>query len=325
MKAIVCNEFGPLSDLEYKDLPDPEAGPGQVLIKVEACGVNYPDGLLVQGKYQVRPDRPFIPGSEVAGEIVALGEGVTDREVGQRVVGYAGQTGYASMAAIPAASTFLLPEGADAAEACALIIAYGTSHHALKQRAQLKPGETLVVFGAAGATGVAAVQIGKIMGATVIAVVSSEEKGKIAKECGADHVIGYEGLKDKVKELTGGKGADVCYDVVGGEAFDAASRFMARNGRLLVIGFASGDIPKFPVNLALVKEYAVVGVFWGNFTRAEPQVYAENMRELLDWFGSRTVKPIVAGRFPLKDAAEVLETVLGRGGVGKFALIPEGI
>ncbi|MGR3569404.1 MAG: NADPH:quinone oxidoreductase family protein [Pseudooceanicola nanhaiensis] len=325
MKAIVCNEFGPLSDLEYKDLPDPEAGPGQVLIKVEACGVNYPDGLLVQGKYQVRPDRPFIPGSEVAGEIVALGEGVTDREVGQRVVGYAGQTGYASMAAIPAASTFLLPEGADAAEACALIIAYGTSHHALKQRAQLKPGETLVVFGAAGATGVAAVQIGKIMGATVIAVVSSEEKGKIAKECGADHVIGYEGLKDKVKELTGGKGADVCYDVVGGEAFDAASRFMARNGRLLVIGFASGDIPKFPVNLALVKEYAVVGVFWGNFTRAEPQVYAENMRELLDWFGSRTVKPIVAGRFPLKDAAEVLETVLGRGGVGKFALIPEGV
>ncbi|MGR3393978.1 NADPH:quinone oxidoreductase family protein [Pseudooceanicola nanhaiensis] len=325
MKAIVCNEFGPLSDLEYKDLPDPEAGPGQVLIKVEACGVNYPDGLLVQGKYQVRPDRPFIPGSEVAGEIVALGEGVTDREIGQRVVGYAGQTGYASMAAIPAASTFLLPEGADAAEACALIIAYGTSHHALKQRAQLKPGETLVVFGAAGATGVAAVQIGKIMGATVIAVVSSEEKGKIAKECGADHVIGYEGLKDKVKELTGGKGADVCYDVVGGEAFDAASRFMARNGRLLVIGFASGDIPKFPVNLALVKEYAVVGVFWGNFTRAEPQVYAENMRELLDWFGSRTVKPIVAGRFPLKDAAEVLETVLGRGGVGKFALIPEGV
>jgi len=325
MKAIVCNEFGPLSDLEYKDLPDPEAGPGQVLIKVEACGVNYPDGLLVQGKYQVRPDRPFIPGSEVAGEIVALGEGVTDREVGQRVVGYAGQTGYASMAAIPAASTFLLPEGADAAEACALIIAYGTSHHALKQRAQLKPGETLVVFGAAGATGVAAVQIGKIMGATVIAVVSSEEKGKIAKECGADHVIGYDGLKDKVKELTGGKGADVCYDVVGGEAFDAASRFMARNGRLLVIGFASGDIPKFPVNLALVKEYAVVGVFWGNFTRAEPQVYAENMRELLDWFGAKTVKPIVAGRFPLKDAAEVLETVLGRGGVGKFALIPEGV
>lgn len=325
MKAIVCNEFGPLSDLEYKDLPDPEAGPGQVLIKVEACGVNYPDGLLVQGKYQVRPDRPFIPGSEVAGEIVALGEGVTDREVGQRVVGYAGQTGYASMAAVPAKSTFLLPEGADAAEACALIIAYGTSHHALKQRAQLKPGETLVVFGAAGATGVAAVQIGKIMGATVIAVVSSEEKGKIAKECGADHVIGYEGLKDKVKELTGGKGADVCYDVVGGEAFDAASRFMARNGRLLVIGFASGDIPKFPVNLALVKEYAVVGVFWGNFTRAEPEVYAENMRELLDWFGARTVKPIVAGRFPLKDAAEVLEKVLGRGGVGKFALIPEGV
>jgi len=325
MKAIVCNEFGPLQDLEYKELPDPVAGKGEVLIRVEACGVNYPDGLLVQGKYQVRPDRPFIPGSEVAGEIVALGEGVTDREVGQRVVGYAGQTGYASMAAIPAKATFLLPEGADAAEACALIIAYGTSHHALKQRANLQPGETLVVFGAAGATGVAAVQIGKLMGATVIAVVSSEEKGKIARDCGADHVIGYEGLKDKVKELTGGKGADVCYDVVGGEAFDAATRFMGRNGRLLIIGFASGEIPKFPVNLALVKEYAVVGVFWGNFTRAEPAVYAENMRELLGWFASKEIKPLVAGRFPLQEAPAVLEKVLGRGGVGKFALIPEGV
>ncbi len=323
MKAIVCNEFGPLDQLEYKDLPDPVAGPGQVLIKVEASGVNYPDGLMVQGLYQSKPDRPFTPGSEAAGEIVAIGADVTDRAVGQRVVGYSAQSGYASMAVMPAASTFLLPEGADAAEACALIIAYGTSHHALKQRAQLKPGETLVVFGAAGATGVAAVQIGKIMGATVIAVVSSEEKGKIAKECGADHVIGYEGLKDKVKELTGGKGADVCYDVVGGEAFNAASRFMARNGRLLIIGFASGDIPKFPVNLALVKEYAVVGVFWGNFTRAQPKDYQDNMTELLNWYAKGTVKPVVAGRFPLKDAASVLDKVLNRGGIGKFALIPE--
>lgn len=322
MKAIVCNEFGPLEDLEYKDWPDPEPGPGQVLVKVEACGVNYPDGLLVQGKYQSRPDRPFIPGSEVAGEIVALGEGVTSRKIGQRIVAYSG-SGYASMAAVPADNTFLLPDGADAAEACALIIAYGTSHHALKQRAQLKAGETLVVFGAAGATGVAAVQIGKIMGATVIAVVSSEEKGKIAKDCGADHVIGYDGLKDKVKELTGGKGADVCYDVVGGEAFNAASRFMARNGRLLIIGFASGEIPKFPVNLALVKEYAVVGVFWGNFTRAEPDTYTANMAELLGWFADKSIKPLVAGQFKLSEAAAVLDKVLNRGGVGKFALIPD--
>ncbi len=323
MKAIVCNEFGPLENLEYKEVPDPEPAKGEVLIKAEACGVNYPDGLLVQGLYQVKPDRPFTPGSEVAGEIVALGEGVTDREIGQRVVGYAGQRGYASMAAIPAASTFVLPEGADAAEACALIIAYGTSHHALKQRANLQPGETLVVFGAAGATGVAAVQIGKLMGATVIAVVSSEEKGKVAKDCGADHVIGYEGLKDKVKELTGGKGADVCYDVVGGEAFNAASRFMGRNGRLLIIGFASGDIPKFPVNLALVKEYSVVGVFWGNFTRHQPEDYAENMRELMDWFAKGDIKPLVAGRYPLSEAPKVLDKVLNRGGVGKFALIPD--
>ncbi|MDF1855240.1 NADPH:quinone oxidoreductase family protein [Pseudooceanicola sp.] len=323
MKAIVCNEFGPLKDLEYKDLPDPVAGPGEVLIKVEAAGVNYPDGLLVQGKYQVRPDRPFVPGSEVAGEIVALGSGVSDRAIGQRVVGHTVRNGYVSMAAVPANASFLLPEGADAAEACALIIAYGTSHHALKQRANLQPGETLVVFGAAGATGVAAVQIGKLMGAKVIAVVSSPEKADIARECGADHVIGYDNLKNEVKALTGGKGADVCYDVVGGEAFNAASRFMARNGRLLIIGFASGEIPKFPVNLALVKEYAVVGVFWGNFAREEPAVYQANMDELLAWFGRRDIKPVVAGRFPLKDAAAVLDKVLNRGGVGKFALIPE--
>ncbi|OWU86562.1 NADPH:quinone oxidoreductase [Oceanicola sp. 22II-s10i] len=323
MKAIVCNEFGPLENLEYKEMPDPVAGSGQVLVKVEACGVNYPDGLLVQGLYQSKPDRPFIPGSEVAGEIVAVGDGVTDRQVGQRVVAYSGQMGYASMAAVPAKSTFLLPEGADAAEACAMIIGYGTSHHALKQRAQLKAGETLVVFGAAGLTGIAAVQLGKLMGATVIGVVSSPEKGEIAKQAGADHVIGYDNLKDEVKALTGGKGADVCYDVVGGEAFNAASRFMGRNGRLLVIGFASGEIPKLPVNLTLVKEYAVVGVFWGNFTKAEPDVYHANMKELFGWWSEGKVKPMVADRLPLKDAQKVLEKVLGRGGVGKYALIPE--
>jgi len=324
MKAIVCNGFGPLSDLEYKEVPDPAPGPGEVLVDVEASGVNYPDGLLVQGLYQIKPEAPFTPGSEVAGTIVAVGQGVTDRKVGQRVVA-ATSGGYATKAVMAADRTFLLPDGADAAEACALIVAHGTSHHALKQRAQLKAGETLVVFGAAGATGVAAVQIGKIMGAKVIAVVSTPEKGKIAEECGADHVIGYDNLKDKVKELTNGKGADVCYDVVGGDAFAAASRFMGRNGRLLVIGFASGEIPKLPVNLTLVKEYSVVGVFWGSFTKHEPAVYAENMKELIGWFADGTIKPLVAGRYPLKDAPEVLEKVLNRGGIGKFALVPEGV
>ena len=210
----------------------------------------------------------------------------------------------------------------DAADACAMIIAWGTSHHALKQRANLQPGETLVIFGAAGATGTAAIQIGKVMGATVIAVCSSEEKRKIALEQGADHAIGYDNLKDEVKGLTGGKGADVVYDSVGGDAFAAASRFMAPGGRLLVIGFASGEIPKLPVNLTLVKEYAVVGVFWGNWTRREPAAYLANMNELFGWYSDGKIKPLIEGRYPLAEAADVLKRVLGRGAVGKLALVP---
>jgi NADPH2:quinone reductase len=210
----------------------------------------------------------------------------------------------------------------DAADVCALLVAFGTSHHALKQRAQLRSGETLVVLGAAGATGIAAIQIGKIMGARVIAVASSEEKRAICTENGADEAIGYDDLKDQIKALTDGTGADVVYDPVGGAAFDACSRAMARNGRLLVIGFASGEIPKLPVNLTLVKEYSVVGVFWGNFTRFEPQVYADNMTELLGWYRKGSIKPLIEGRYPLKDAAAVLARVLGRGATGKLVLVP---
>ena len=225
MKAIICEEFGPVEDLVMKEVADPSPGPGEVLIRTEAAGVNYPDGLTVQGLYQDKPDRPFIPGSEVAGEIVALGENVTRFEVGDRVATYCAG-GYAELAVGSEETCFALPAGMDAADACAMIIAWGTSHHALKQRAQLQAGETLVIFGAAGATGTAAIQIGKIMGATVIAVCSSEEKRKIALGQGADHAIGYDNLKDDVKALTKGKGADVVYDSVGGEAFKAASRFM---------------------------------------------------------------------------------------------------
>lgn len=321
MKAIVCEEFGPLDDLVYKDVPDLEPGDGQVLIRTEAAGVNYPDGLLVQGLYQSKPDRPFTPGSEVAGEVVKIGAGVTRFKPGDRVVTYC-SGGYAELAVGSEQTCFALPDGMDAADACAMIIAWGTSHHALKQRANLQPGETLVIFGAAGATGTAAIQIGKVMGATVIAVCSSEEKRKIALEQGADHAIGYDNLKDEVKGLTGGKGADVVYDSVGGEAFAAASRFMAPGGRLLVIGFASGEIPKLPVNLTLVKEYAVVGVFWGNWTRREPAAYLANMDELFGWYTDGKIKPLIEGRYPLAEAADVLKRVLGRGAVGKLALVP---
>ena len=322
MKAIVCKEFGPLDDLVLDDVPDPVAGKGKIVIRVEAAGVNYPDGLLVQGLYQMKPDRPFTPGMEIAGTVEAVGEGVSGFAVGDRVAGKGGLGGYAEKVAMPASQCFRMPEGMDGADACALMVAYGTSHHALKQRAQLKPGETLVVFGASGATGIAAVQIGKIMGARVIGVASTEDKRALAKEAGADEVIGYDDLKDDVKRLTSGKGADVCYDVVGGDAFHAASRFMGRNGRLLVIGFAGGEIPKLPVNLTLVKEYSVVGVFWGNFTMHEPQVYADNMDELFGWYAEGKVKPLIEGRYPLSDATEVLKRVLGRGATGKIVLVP---
>jgi len=322
MKAIICNEFGPLDDLVLQETADPEPGKGQILIRVEAAGVNYPDGLLVQGLYQLKPPTPFILGMEAAGVVEALGEGVTDFAVGDRVAARSMLGGYAEKIAVDAAQAFVMPDAMDGADACAMMVAYGTSHHALKQRANLQAGEVLVVFGAAGATGIAAVQIGKIMGARVIAVASSEEKRKLALDSGADEAIGYDNLKDDIKKLTDGKGADVVYDVVGGDAFDAATRFMARNGRLLVIGFASGDIPKFPVNLALVKEYAVVGVFWGNFTMYKPADYAANMKELFDWYAQGKITPLIEGRYPLAEASSVLKRILDRGATGKIVLVP---
>lgn len=322
MKAIVARDFAPLDRLEYADWPEPEVGPSTVLIAVDAIGVNYPDGLLVQGLYQNRPPTPFVPGMEVAGIVASVGSGVTSVRPGDRVAALCGMGGYAEKVATPEASVMKLPEGLSGEDACALMCGYGTSHHALKQRADLKPGETLCVLGASGATGIAAVQIGKVMGATVIGVASTEHKQAIAKAAGADVVIGYEDLRDRLKELTGGKGVDVAFDPVGGEAFDALSRSMAWKGRLLVIGFTSGAIPKFPVNLALVKGYSVVGVFWGTFTRNEPKAYAANMQELIGWRLAGKVKPLIEGTYPLADAARVLDRVLGRGATGKLILRP---
>jgi NADPH2:quinone reductase len=321
MKSVQCNAFGPLADLVVAEVAEPVPTGRQVVIKVEAAGVNYPDGLLVQGLYQMRPELPFTPGMEAAGEVIALGPEVSNVQIGDRVGAVLQLGGYAEQAVADERATFPIGD-ADAAETCALLVAYGTSHHALKQRAALQEGETLVVLGGAGATGLAAIQIGKIMGATVIAVCSSAEKQQIARDAGADHVIGYDALKEDIKRLTDGKGADVVFDVVGGAAFDASCRAMARNGRLLIIGFASGEIPKFPVNLALVKEFALVGVFWGNFTRAEPAVYADNMQELMGWYRGGQIKPLIEGRYPLDEAAQVLERILNRGAVGKLVLAP---
>ncbi|MDA4843805.1 NADPH:quinone oxidoreductase family protein [Hoeflea poritis] len=324
MKAIVCEEFGPLDKLVYREIDDPRVKDHTVLIRPEAIGVNYPDGLLAQGLYQVKPPTPFVPGMEVAGTIEAVGNAVEKFKPGDRVAALGQLGGYAELAAVPQAAVFPLPDAIDTADACALLCAYGTSHHALKQRAQLQPGETVAVLGAAGSTGIAAIQIAKAMGAKVIAVASSPEKQAIVRQNGADEVTGYDNLKDELKKLSGGKGVDVLFDPVGGDAFDAACRAMARKGRLLVVGFASGRIPELPVNLTLVKEYSLVGVFWGSFTQHEPEVYADNMKELVGWYLEGKVKPLIEGRYPLADAPAVLERVLARGATGKLVLVPEG-
>jgi len=322
MKAIIARDFAPLDRLEYTDWPEPEATGSNVVIDSEAIGVNYPDGLLVQGRYQVKPPTPFIPGMEVVGAISAVGPEVKTLKVGDRVAAILTYGAYAEKVVAPEAATLPLPAEVDAADACALLCGYGTSHYALKQRGALQPGETLCVLGAAGATGVAAVQVGKAMGATVIGVASSPEKREIAQKAGADIVIGYENLKERLKELTNGNGVDVAFDPVGGDTFDALARSMAWKGRLLVIGFTSGTIPKFPVNLALVKGFSVVGVYWGAFILKEPSVYAENVRELLGWYQAGRIKPVIEGTYRLADAASVLERLLGRSAAGKLILKP---
>jgi NADPH2:quinone reductase len=324
MKAIVCEKFAAVEELSYQDVDDPVAGKGQVLVDVAAIGVNYPDGLLVQGLYQMKPPFPFIPGMEVAGVISALGDGVTQLRVGQRVVGLPGLNAYAEKVVIQADAVMPLPDSIADEEAAGLITAHATAHHALKQRAQLQAGELLVVIGAAGGTGLAAVQIGKAMGATVVAVCSTQEKLDIAKANGADILINYSesDLKTELKKLNDGKGVDVVYDVVGGDAFDACSRSMAWKGRLLVVGFASGKIPQLPVNLTLVKGYSVVGVFWGSFTQFEPQAFRENMIELMDWYVEGRIKVLVDEVFPLQDTAKALHKVMDRKVKGKVILKP---
>ena len=325
MKALVCEQYGPVEDLKYREFPDPVAAPGQVLVRVKAIGVNFPDGLLVEGKYQARPQCPFAPGSEISGEIIALGEGVSEFALGDRVLALTTSFGaYAEKIALPATAVYPMPASMDFESGAALLAATGTAHHGLRQRGRLQAGETLVVLGAAGGTGIAAVQIGKAIGARVIAVCSSEEKLAFAKSQGADDGINYsaQDLNKAIKALTDGRGADVVYDAVGGDAFDACSRAMAWDGRLLIVGFASGRIPELPVNLTLVKGYSVVGVFWGQFTLNEPQAHAANMRELFQWCEAGKVRPIVDRSYKLADGIEAIKYVTGRNVMGKVVITP---
>lgn len=321
MRAVICNEFGPIANLEIQEVDDPQPNENEVVIDAEAIGVNFPDGLLVQGLYQVKPPTPFVPGMELAGTVSIAGEN-SGFKVGDRVASVCMIGAFAEKVKVHKSLVMPIPQEADASEVTALMCGYGTAHHALKQRAQLQPGETLVVTGASGLTGLAAVQIGKAMGAKVIAVASTDDKRKVCEDNGADITLGYENLKEELKNVTNGKGADVVFDVVGGDTFHACSRAMNWNGRLLVIGFADGEIPKFPVNLALVKGYSVVGVFWGTFTKKEPEVYAENMKELFGWYTAGTIKPLVEKAFKLEEAAAALNHIHDRKARGKVVLIP---
>lgn len=325
MKAIVCDDYGPIENLRFAERETPVPGKGQLRVRNHAIGVNFPDGLLVQGLYQARPETPFVPGCEFAGVVEELGPGTTGFAVGDRVACYTPNCGaWAEQVVLYANCALRIPDNMPFADAACILCAHGTAHHALRQRAKLQAGESLLVLGAAGGTGLAAVQIGKAMGARVIAACSSAEKLAIAKANGADDLINYseQDLKTALKELTGGKGVDVVYDPVGGDAFDVATRCMARNGRLLVVGFASGQIPKFPVNLALVKEYAVLGVFWGSFVVHEPKVFASNMVELFNWYEQGKVRLVLDEQLPLADAVPALQKVMNRQVKGKVVLLP---
>ena len=322
MKAVICREFAPVDELDIGEFAAPEVAPGSLLIDVQAAGVNFPDGLMVQGKYQSKPERPFVPGSELGGTVRAVGEGVTGFAVGDRVVAFAGTGGFAEQAVVPAAHVFPVPAEADLVVASGMLITYGTSYHALKDRANLKAGETLLVLGASGGVGLAAVEIGKAMGARVIAAASSADKLAVAKAAGADELINYSetNLKDEIKRLTDGNGADVIYDPVGGDLFDQAIRAIAWNGRLLVVGFASGRIPELPVNLALRKGAAVVGVFWGSFAQRQPQDNAANFQQLFTWYGEGKLKPLVSQVYPLEQAAQAINDLGQRKAVGKVVV-----
>jgi NADPH:quinone reductase len=304
------------------DLPMPRPDRQQVLIEVHAAGVNFPDTLIIEGKYQYKPEFPFSPGGEVAGIVRAVGSDVVGLAPGDRVLAPLGWGGYAEAVLAEAWRVLKIPDEMDFETASAFVLTYGTSHHALKDRAQLAPKETLLVLGAAGGVGLAAIEIGKAMGARVIAAASSDEKLQVCREHGADECINYvrDDLRDAIKTLTDNRGVDVVYDPVGGDLCDPALRGMAWNGRYLVVGFASGQIPAPPLNLPLLKGCSLVGVFWGAFARKQPERNAANMVELFQWFGQGQVRPHICARYPLPQAAEAMRAVMNRQAKGKVIL-----
>ncbi len=323
MKAVLCRELGPPSSLRLEELPDPVPLPGQVLLRVEAAGVNFPDTLIIQGKYQQKPALPFVPGGEVCGIVEALGDGVSAPAVGTRVAAVITHGGFAERVAVDAGEAVPVPEGVPPAEAAALCLAYGTVLHALEDRGALRPGETLLVLGAAGGVGTAAIQIGRMLGARVIAAASSAAKLETCRQAGAEGLVDYsvEGWRDAVRALTDGRGPDVVFDPVGGPYAEPALRSIAWRGRYLVVGFAAGEIPRIPLNLALLKNCAITGVFYGEFTRREPEANRAMLARLFAWVAEGRLRPALSQRFPLERAAEALESLAARRATGKLVLL----
>ena len=322
MKAYVCREFGPVDSHKVEEIEDPRAEAGQVIVDVKAAGVSFPDVLIVQGKYQFQPPFPFSPGGEIAGIISEVGEGVVDWKIGDRVIAMTGNGGIAEKALAFEMTLMPLPDSMDFKDGAAFPLNYGTTYYALKQRGQLQAGETLLVTGAGGGVGTTAIEIGKAMGARVIAAASSDEKLEIAKNLGADEIINYSDgeLKEKVKALTGGLGADVIYDPIGGDIFMQCMRCINWKGRVLVIGFASGPIPEVPTNLALLKGCSIVGVFWGRFTGAEPEENSQNFDELFALHAEGKLKPQITKSYSLDDAAEAIASLENRKATGKVVI-----
>ena len=324
MKAIVCKEFTSFKDLQLLDMPAPEAGSGQVVVDVKAAGLNFPDLLLIAGKYQMKPDTPFVPGSECSGVISAVGDGVKNWKVGDRVIAYTMLGAMAEQVLVPASNLIPLPENMPFANGAGLTTTYATSHYALKQRANLQAGEIVLVLGAAGGVGLATVELAKAAGAKVIAAASTDEKLALTKAHGADEFINYsnEDLRSRIKEITGGKGVDVIYDPVGGDLAEPAFRSIAFNGRYLVIGFAAGDIPALPLNLPLLKTASIVGVFWGAWAMRDLKGHGENMRELIEMFVAGKIKVTVSREIPFSDFAQGFADLAERRAKGKLVLVP---
>lgn len=325
MRAILCKAFGPIDQLVLEETAQPEPGPGEVRVRVEAASLNFPDALIVQGLYQVKPALPFSPGAELAGVIDATGEGVTDWKAGDKVIASTGYGAFAEQCIVASNRLTRLPDGMDYDAGAAFVLTYGTSLHALQQRARLKAGETLLVLGAGGGVGLAAIEIARVIGARVIAAASSDEKLALCRDAGANETINYatDDLRRRVDALTDGNGADVVYDPVGGKLAEVALRATGWRGRYLVVGFAAGEIPKIALNLALLKERDILGVFWGDAMRRDPAQHVANMRLLGEWFDAGKVRPAITERVPLAGAPDAIARIANRQVRGKVIVHPQ--